>query len=109
MLASQPCIAIFPPPASCGRWPLVVFSHGLAGSPVDSKSIDFLVRLASYGYIVAAPFHGDTRIARIRIEDFGDLAYMILNFDRVVELQGRLKVYLADLFYDAAQHLRAGR
>ena len=87
LLASQPCIAIFPPPASCGRWPLVVFSHGLAGSPVDGKSIDFLVRLASYGYIVAAPFHGDTRIARIRIEDFGDLAYVILNFDRVVELQ----------------------
>ncbi len=87
MLASQPCIAIFPPPAGCGRFPLMVFSHGLAGSPIDGKSIDFLVRMASYGYIVAAPFHGDKRFSRVKIEDLGDLLYVILNFDRVVELQ----------------------
>ena len=87
VLASQPCLAIFPAPPGCGRWPLLVFSHGLSGSPVDGKSIDFLVRLASFGYIVAAPFHGDARFARVRIEDIGDLLYIIRNFDRFVELQ----------------------
>ena len=87
VLASQPCAAIFPRPAGCGRWPMVVFSHGLAGSPVDGKSIDFLMRLASYGYIVAAPFHGDGRFSRLRVEDIGDLFYIIRNFDRIVELQ----------------------
>jgi len=71
----------------CGRWPLMMFSHGLAGSPVDGKSVDFLVRMASYGYIVAAPFHGDKRFSRVRIEDLGDIVYVILNFDRIVELQ----------------------
>lgn len=87
ILASQPCIAIFPPPASCGRWPMLVFSHGLAGSPVDGKSIDFLIRLASYGYIVSAPFHGDGRFSRIRVEELRDLLYITRNFDRIVELQ----------------------
>ena len=87
ILAPQACIAIFPPPANCGRFPLLVFSHGLAGSPVDGKSIDFLVRLASYGYIVAAPFHGDKRFSRVKIEDLGDVLYLIFGFDRVVEMQ----------------------
>ncbi len=87
ILAPQACIAIFPPPPDCGRFPLVVFSHGLAGSPIDGKSMDFLVRLASYGYIVAAPFHGDKRFSRVKVEDAGDLLYLIVNFDRVVELQ----------------------
>ncbi|MBL8523308.1 MAG: hypothetical protein JNN20_06450, partial [Betaproteobacteria bacterium] len=87
LIASQPCIAIFPPPEGCGRWPLIVFSHGLASSPVDNKSIDFLVRLASHGYIVSAPFHGDGRFSRLRLEDLSDLWYVITNFDRITELQ----------------------
>lgn len=87
LLASQPCIAIFPAPAGCGSWPLIVFSHGLASSPVDNKSIDFLVRLASYGYIVSAPFHGDGRFSRLRLEDLSDLWYVITNFDRITEMQ----------------------
>ncbi len=87
LFAQQPCIAIFPQPANCGRFPLLVFSHGLAGSPIDGKSIDFLVRLAGYGYIVTAPFHGDKRFSRVKIEDLNDLIYVALNFDRVVELQ----------------------
>ncbi len=87
IIASQPCIAIFPAPPGCGRWPFLVFSHGLAGSPVDGKSIDFLVRLASYGYIVSAPFHGDGRFARLKADDLRDLFYIIRNFDRIVELQ----------------------
>lgn len=87
VLAPQACAAIFPAPPGCGRWPLLVFSHGLAGSPVDGKSIDFLVRLASYGYIVSAPFHGDGRFSRLRVEDLGDLFYIVRNFDRIVEMQ----------------------
>ena len=87
LFASQPCIAIFPTPPGCGRWPMLVFSHGLAGSPVDGKSIDFLVRLASYGYIVAAPFHGDGRFSRLKVEALADLEYIVLNFDLIVEMQ----------------------
>ncbi len=87
ILASQPCLAIFPAPPGCGRWPMLVFSHGLAGSPVDGKSIDFLVRLASFGYIVSAPFHGDGRFSRLKVEELDDLVYIVRNFDLIVEMQ----------------------
>jgi dienelactone hydrolase len=87
VFATQPCAAVFPLPAGCGRWPMLLFSHGLAGSPVDGKSIDFLVRLASYGYVVSAPFHGDGRFSRLKVEDVGDLFYIVRNFDRIVEMQ----------------------
>ena len=73
-----------PHPASL---PLILFSHGLASSPIESKSVDFLVRMAGYGYIVAAPFHGDARFSKIRVNDIGDLASVIRDFDRFVELQ----------------------
>ena len=123
IFAAQPCIAIFPVPANCGRFPLVVFSHGLAGSPIDGKSIDFLVRLASNGYIVTAPFHGDKRFSRVKIEDFLDLVYIAFNFERVVELEAmrplshrsepnarrRFEPVHLERAHSAARHVRAGR
>ncbi|MBL8513609.1 MAG: hypothetical protein JNJ55_06425, partial [Betaproteobacteria bacterium] len=87
LFAPQACTTQFPPPANCGKFPLVVFSHGLGSNPVEVKSVDFLTRLASYGYIVAAPFHGDARFSRIRLEDLGDAFYLLFNFDHVVETQ----------------------
>ncbi len=87
IVAGRACIAAFPAPPGCTRWPLLAFSHGLGSSPADDKSIEFLVRLASYGYIVAAPFHGDARFLRLDLSDIGDLIYLIRNFDEFVELQ----------------------
>ncbi|MCX7172000.1 MAG: hypothetical protein NTY41_17435 [Proteobacteria bacterium] len=87
ILPSQPCIAIYPPPAGCGRWPLLAFAHGLDSTPLDSYSIDFLTRFASQGYIVAAAFHGDGRFLRLQLGDVGDLLYLLRHFDAFVELQ----------------------
>ena len=115
VFAGQPCAAIFPAPPGCGRWPMLVFSHGLAGSPVDGKSIDFLVRMASYGYIVAAPFHGDGRFSRLRVETLGDLLYIIRDFDRIVEMQAlrpfsvKSVIDLMLLHPDFSTHIDAGR
>ena len=67
--------------------PLLVFSHGLGSSPLDSKSVDFLVKLAAYGYIVAAPFHADARFSKIKLDGLSDVLYLIRNFDYFVELQ----------------------
>lgn len=67
--------------------PLLVFSHGLGSSPLDSKSVDFLVKLAAYGYIVAAPFHADARFSKIKLDGLSDVLYIIRNFDYFVELQ----------------------
>lgn len=69
------------------RLPLVLFSHGLTGSPISKGYVTALVALASHGYMVAAPFHGDPRFSRVRVEDLGDALYLLTQFDKVVEMQ----------------------
>lgn len=69
------------------RLPMVTFSHGLTGSPISSGYVNILTLMASHGYMVGAVFHGDPRISRVRIEDLGDFAYLLLFFNNVVEMQ----------------------
>ncbi len=69
------------------RVPLVTFSHGLTGSPISKGYINILALLASHGFMVGAVFHGDPRISRVRIEDMGDFAFLLLFFNNVVEMQ----------------------
>ena len=69
------------------RLPLLLFSHGLAGSPISPGHLEALVQLASQGYVVAAPFHGDPRFSRVRVEDINDAAFVLAHFDEVVELE----------------------
>ena len=70
-----------------GRWPLLLFSHGLSGSPLGDGYLDFVTLLASYGYVVAAPFHGDRRFADVRFEELGDVIGAILGFDKFIAMQ----------------------
>ncbi len=65
----------------------MVYSHGLGGSPIGSGYVQSMVRFAAHGFMVAAPFHGDARFSRVRVEDLSDFAYLIRDFDRVVEMQ----------------------
>ncbi|MCK6529941.1 hypothetical protein L6R50_21070 [Myxococcota bacterium] len=44
-----------PPAAGDSAWPVVVFSHGYQG--INFQSVFFTERLASHGYLVAAPNH----------------------------------------------------
>jgi predicted dienelactone hydrolase len=44
-----------------GRHPVLLFSHGYAGSPLTHTYLDALVAFASHGWITVAPFHGDLR------------------------------------------------
>jgi hypothetical protein len=67
--------------------PLIVFSHGLTGSPISSGYVQALVQLAAQGFMVAAPFHGDPRFSRVRVDNLGDLLYIAAFFDRIVEMQ----------------------
>jgi predicted dienelactone hydrolase len=69
------------------RWPVLLFSHGLVGSPLSSDYIVALTVLASYGYVVVAPFHGDPRFADIKIDNLGDAFYAALHFPTYVEMQ----------------------
>ena len=73
--------------ADKARWPLMLFSHGLGGSPISSDHIEVFKLFASHGYVVAAPFHGDPRIVDIRLEDGSDLLVAILNFPKYITMQ----------------------
>ena len=45
------------PPATCGAFPMVVFSHAYGGCP--TQSVFITEQLARDGYVVAAPDHAD--------------------------------------------------
>jgi dienelactone hydrolase len=88
-------------PDSSTAYPLIVYSHGIGGSPVSNDYLGTILRLARHGYAVMAVFHGDARIARIRIGDLSGVIHLISNFDQYVELQAMrplaLKAALDDL------------
>ena len=69
------------------RLPLIVFSHGLTGSPISKGYVDVFVKLAAQGYMVAGVFHGDPRFSRVRVEDLSDVIYLLRDFNRVVEME----------------------
>jgi predicted dienelactone hydrolase len=61
------------------RYPVVAFSHGYSGSPISNDYISALSILASYGYVVIAPFHGDLRFSVLKVEDLSDAIALLLH------------------------------
>src|SRR3954453_8128817 len=71
-------------PDATTHWPLLVFSHGLTGSPLSGDYLDALTTFASFGYVVVAPFHGDFRFADLKVEDLNDAVYAVLHFSSFI-------------------------
>ena len=69
------------------RYPALLFSHGLSGSPLSADYLDAVQLLASYVYVVIAPFHGDARIANITLDNIGDVVNAILHFAEYTAMQ----------------------
>jgi predicted dienelactone hydrolase len=74
-------------PDDTTRYPVLLFSSGLGGSPISNDYIQALAVFATYGYVVVAPFHGDARITDIRIEGLSDIFYAITHFKNFVAMQ----------------------
>jgi len=74
-------------PAGSGRFPVLLFSHGLSGSPLSGDYIEAVKFFASHGYVVVAPFHGDLRFANLELDGFRDALYALLNFKTFVAMQ----------------------
>jgi predicted dienelactone hydrolase len=68
------------------RYPVIAFSHGLAGSPLSGDHLVVLSWLASFGYVVVAPFHGDPRITILQIDDFGDAVAVLAHLSDAVAM-----------------------
>jgi predicted dienelactone hydrolase len=69
------------------RYPVVVFSHGYSGSPLSSDYISAMAVLASYGYVVIAPFHGDLRFSDLKIADISDAIAVLSHLSNFTALQ----------------------
>ncbi len=69
------------------RYPVLVFSHGIRGSPISSDYIEAISVFASYGYIVVAPFHGDPRFSHLKVDDLSDAATLLANLADFLALQ----------------------
>lgn len=77
---------LWPDPTT--RFPLLAFSHGYMGSPISNDYVTAIAVLASFGYVVAAPFHGDPRIApNLVLDNVGDIVYLILHLRDFLALQ----------------------
>jgi dienelactone hydrolase len=71
-------------PDGATRLPLVVLSHGYAGSPLGDAYLRSMAVFASHGYVVVAPFHGDARYAQFGLDN---VASMLREFERYTALQ----------------------
>src|SRR5689334_20226156 len=69
------------------RFPALLFSTGLGGSPLSGDYLDALTLFASQGYVVVAPFHADARISDIRLETLNDVVNALLHFSNYTALQ----------------------
>jgi predicted dienelactone hydrolase len=74
-------------PDDTTRFPVLLFSHGLIGSPISNDYISALATFASWGYVVVAPFHGDPRITNLDIDDLNDFIELLLHFRDYTALQ----------------------
>jgi predicted dienelactone hydrolase len=73
--------------AADGKWPLLVLSHGLAGSPLGDSYVPVIVRLAAEGYVVFAPFHADARYSKVKLNDLSDYFYVLTKYSEIAEMQ----------------------
>ncbi|MES2935443.1 MAG: hypothetical protein V4805_18375 [Pseudomonadota bacterium] len=71
------------------RYPVLLYSHGLGGSPLSGAYLETITRFASHGYVVIAPFHGDPRFADVHLDGLDDMVNLFLRggFDQLVEMQ----------------------
>jgi predicted dienelactone hydrolase len=74
-------------PDTTTRFPMLLFSHGLRGSPLSNDYITALDALASWGYVVVAPFHGDPRVANLDVSDLQDFIQVLLHFSDYTAMQ----------------------
>jgi predicted dienelactone hydrolase len=94
------------PIALCERWPLVLFSHGMAGCA--TQAVFITEQIASQGYVVAAPNHhdaicgSDTRDQRWR-RDSTQPSFLLPGLwdararrDRVLDLRETLQLVVHD-------------
>jgi predicted dienelactone hydrolase len=65
---------------------MVVYSHGLGGSPIGKGYVETIAALASPRFRRRRGLHADNRFSRVRIDDLSDFFYLVTQYDRVAEM-----------------------
>jgi hypothetical protein len=91
--------------ATPGPLPVVLFSHGYAGSPIDGTYLGAQLTLASFGYVTVAPFHGDLRWSLLGFEAIFDEGITGLTlWEDYVAMQALRPITASRLFDNLAIH-----
>ncbi len=74
-------------PDATTRYPILLFSHGYGGSPLSNDYIYALTVFASFGYVVAAPFHMDAKFSDLNLDTIDDLFYLFTHLENFLAMQ----------------------
>ena len=74
-------------PDATTRYPVLLFSHGYGGSPLSDDYIYALTVFASFGYVVAAPFHTDAKFSDLKLDTIGDVFYLLTHLQDFLAMQ----------------------
>ena len=74
-------------PDGTTRYPVLIFSHGYGGSPLSNDYIYALTVFASFGYVVAAPFHTDAKFSDLKLENIDDVFYLFTHLEDFLAMQ----------------------
>lgn len=74
-------------PDATTRFPVLLFSHGYGGSPLSNDYINALTIFASFGYVVAAPFHTDAKFSDLNLEAVSDVIYLLTHLQDFLAMQ----------------------
>ena len=93
-------------PDATTRYPVLLFSHGYGSSPLSNDHLYAMTVLASFGYVVAAPFHTDETISDLKLESINDVFYVLTHLENFLAMQALRPLALSatlDLLFAAPQ------
>ena len=75
-------------PDATTRFPVLLFSHGYADAPIESDYLLAMTVFASFGYVVAAPFHTDAAFSNLRdLDGFLDFLFLVTHLEQFNAMQ----------------------
>jgi hypothetical protein len=75
-------------PDATTRFPVLLFSHGYGDAPIESDYLLAMTVFASFGYVVAAPFHTDATFSDLRsLDGFLDFLFLVTHLEQFNSMQ----------------------
>jgi len=75
-------------PDATTRFPVLLFSHGYADAPIKSDYLYAMTVFASFGYVVAAPFHTDAAFSDLRaLDGLLDFVFLVRHLEQFNAVQ----------------------